>query len=168
MEAHHWALRHDTERGGFKELKGYGRSGYGMKVFPVTQDFGTEEDGPSLTYRFYLEKGGDYNIEGWSAPVNSVQDKRPLRLAVEAGGVRQTAEVIPADFRAGDPGDKRWCQGVLDQVRVTKVLAALPAGLQTLTLCALEAGLVAERILVYPADKKLPQSYLGPQESFRV
>ena len=168
MEAHHFALRHDVARGGFKELKGYGRSGYGMKVFPVTQDFGPEEDAPSLTYRFYLEKGGDYNIEVWSAPVNSVQDKRPLRFAVEAGGVRQTVEVITADFRAGDPGDPRWCQGVLDQVRVTKVKAVLPGGLQTLTLDALEAGLVAERILVFPAEKKLPQSYLGPQESFRV
>lgn len=166
MEANHWALRHDTSRGGFRELKGYGRSGYGMKVFPVTEDFAQGEDAPSLNYRFWLEKAGDYRIEVWSAPVNSVCDKRPLHFGLEIGGIKDMLEAVSADFRAGDPGDAAWCQGVLDQVRVTGRRVHLEQGLQTLTISALEAGLVLERILVYPEDNPPQESYLGPMESY--
>ena len=168
MEANHWALRHDTARGGFRELKGYGRSGYGMKVFPVTEDFEQGEDAPSLTYRFYLEKADNYRIEVWSAPVNSVRDKRPLRFGLQAGGVNGILEAVSAGFRAGDPGDSAWCQGVLDQIRVTGMEVHLEQGLQSVTVSALEAGLVVERILVYPKGRPPRESYLGPVESFYI
>ena len=38
--------------------------------------------------------------------------------------------------------------------------------MQTLTIGALEAGVVLERVLIYPEKQKYKPSYLGPQESY--
>jgi hypothetical protein len=75
---------------------------------------------------------------------------------------------VPADFRAGSPGDHRWCQGVLDNIRVTKTKITLEAGVQKIIIGALEAGLILEKILIYKKNSEPKKSYLGPPESFYV
>jgi len=167
INANHFCAKKDVSKGGFKELKNYGRTGCGMKVFPVTSDFNENEEKPSLTYRFLIEKDGEYTIEVWTTPVNSVQNKRPLRCQLETGkGEKQIIVTVPDDFRAGSPGDSRWCQGVLDNIRVTKASFNFEKGVQEITVSALEAGLVLERIIIYPKNNPPFKSYLGPLESY--
>ncbi|WP_461247356.1 glycosyl hydrolase 115 family protein [Treponema sp. R6D11] len=167
INANHFCGKKDAPKGGFAELKNYGRSGCGMKVFPVTSDFTENEEKPSLTYRFLLEKSGDYTVEVWTTPVNSVQNKRPLRCQLETSkGEKQIIVTVPDDFRAGSPSDARWCQGVLDNIRITKALFNFDKGVQEISVSALEAGLVLERIIIYPKNKPPLKSYLGPLESF--
>jgi len=146
----------------FVELNPYGRSGAGMKVYPTTIDFTETDDKPELTYRFLTPADGNYTIEVWTTPTNSVQNKRPLRFMLNNTAIT----AIPADFRAGSPGDKRWCQGVLDNIRVSKARLTLKKGVNEITIGALEAGLVLEKLLIY--TKAPPQSYLGPPESFHT
>lgn len=168
MEANHYAESHGTVKGQFVHLKGYGRSGEGMKVLPATANFTEEEDKPALTYRFLAQKEGNYVVELWTAPVNSLENARPLRAVLENGeGSKETVEILDCNFRAGDHRDAKWCEGVLNQVRVTKAELSFDAGVQELTISALEAGLVLERILIYPADCEPQISYLGPEESWQ-
>jgi hypothetical protein len=75
---------------------------------------------------------------------------------------------VPQDFKAGDPSDKRWCDGVLNNIRISKAFFTFEKGINEITISALEAGLIIERILIYQKNKKLPKSYLGPKESFFV
>jgi len=168
INANHFCDKKDVPKGAFTELKNYGRSGCGMKVFPVTSDFSEKEEKPSLTYRFLIEKSGDYNVEIWTTPVNSVQNKRPLRCQVESTGEKQILTTVPDDFRAGNPSDERWCQGVLDNIRITKTLFKFEKGVQEITVSALEAGFILERIIIYPNNNPPLKSYLGPTESFIV
>jgi hypothetical protein len=167
INANHFCGKKDVPKGGFIELKNYGRTGCGMKVFPVTSDFEEKEEKPSLTYRFVIEKSGDYAVETWTTPVNSVQNKRPLRCQLESSnGEKQIIVTVPEDFRAGNPSDERWCQGVLDNIRINKTSFKFEKGVQEITVSALEAGLVLERIVIYPKDNPPLKSYLGPLESF--
>jgi len=104
INANHFCGKKDVSKGGFTELKNYGRTGCGMKVFPVTSDFNENEEKPSLTYRFLIEKSGEYTIEVWTTPVNSVQNKRPLRCQLETSkGEKRIIVTVPDDFRAGSP-----------------------------------------------------------------
>ncbi len=169
MEAHHYCARKDTMKGAFYELDGYGRSGHGMKVFPVTAHFAETEDAPALSYRFLAMEEGQYQVEVWVSPTNSVQGGMPLRFTLEAtDGIKQIVNVLPADFKAGDWDDLRWSQGVLDQIRIVRTMVNCTKGIQTITIGALEPGLILERILVYRQENEPNRSYLGPVESCRT
>jgi hypothetical protein len=170
MEANHFCGKKDAPVSGFAagfiELKNYGRSGAGMKVFPATADFCERDEKPSLTYRFLIEEPGNYTAEIWMTPANSVQNKRPLRFMLTAQGAQQIITAVPADFMAGSFSDKRWSRGVLDQIRVCKASLTFEKGVREITIGALEAALVLERVLIYRDGRPPLESYLGPPESF--
>ena len=75
-------------------------------------------------------------------------------------------ELLPADFRAGESSDGRWAMGVLNQERRCSVVLPLTCGVQELTIGALEPGLVLEKIWIHKSSVTLPDSYLGPTESY--
>ena len=166
MEANHFCAKKDTQAGSFLELENYGRSGAGMKVFPTTANFGEQDEKPSLSFRFLIEETGNYTAEIWLTPTNSVQNKRPLRFALASQGKTQVITAVPSDFNAGSPSDRRWCEGVLDQIRVSKASLSLEKGVQEISIGALEAALVLERVLIYKEGGGPLESYLGPKESF--
>jgi hypothetical protein len=167
MEANHFCRKKDVSKGGFIELKNYGRSGCAMKVFPVTADFNEGEEKPILTYRFLIENPGSYIVEIWTTPANSIKYKRPLRFQLESSqGEKQIVVTVPEDFRAGNNSEVRWCQGVLDNIRISKTSLTFEKGVQEISIGALEAGLVLERILLYRKNNPPLQSYLGPPESY--
>jgi len=162
MESNQFCDKKDTATSSFAELKNYGRSGAGMKVFPTIASFIERDEKPSLTYRFLIEESGSYTAEIWLTPTNSVQNKRPLRFALTSSGAQQIITAVPADFMAGSPTDERWCKGVLDQIRICKASLPLEKGVREIAISALEAGLVLERVLVYREGKAPLESYLGP------
>jgi len=179
MEANQFCGKKDTARGSFLELKNYGRSGAGMKVFPTTVGFIETDEKPSLAYRFLVEEAGAYMVEIWTTPTNSVQNKRPLRFVLgqhpctaDSRGLAQSSApaqsrqqvltAVPADFMAGSPSDQRWCQGVLNQIRICRASLTFESGVREISIGALEAGLVIERVLIYRVGAAPLESYLGP------
>lgn len=166
MDAKHFAEKETAGEAEFRVLEGYGIYGSGVKVFPVTASFAEAGERPRLIYQFLLEQGGCYRIELLAAPTNSPVPGKALRLLVSLEGTGAKAvELVGEGFRAGDHRDEDWCRGVLDQVRRTSVCFELEAGIQRLSIGAMEAGVVLERIRIYPADRELPESYLGPEET---
>ena len=169
MEANHYAGKEDVADGAFELLKDYGRSGNGMKVFPSTLDFTREDTKPRLTYSFVIPKEGDYRVELWTTPTNSLKSRRPLQVEVTTGdGQCKVLEILSANYRGGENSDGQWCQGVMEQIRKTATELHFTEGIQNLSIGAMEAGMVLERILIYPKDMRLKDSYLGPKESFYV
>lgn len=167
MDAAHFAGKQMVDMVSFQEIDGYGRYGSGMKVFPVTANFSGKKERPRLTYRFFIEEEGEYCVELLAAPTNPSVNNGTLSLTLEAGGKSKVVTLVYSDFRSGDTRDAKWCQGVLDQVRVASSVIKFKKGVQEITVGALEAGVVLERIRIYKASAKLPKSYLGPKESWQ-
>ena len=165
IPANNFCKKKDAASAGFKELKNYGRSGVGMKVFPTTACFTENDDAPTLSYRFNVDQGGAYTAEVWTTPTNSVQNKRPLRFSFESSQGRQIITAVPADFMAGNTSDQRWCEGVLNNIRISKIPLTLKEGVQEISIGALEANLVLEKILIYREGREPLASYLGPSIS---
>ena len=163
MDACHYFQAAAVSEGAFVSLPHYGRSENGMKVFPPTAAFKPGSEAPSLTYSFLVEEAGSHVVEVWSTPANPVANRQPLSFTLN--GDVQTA--APADFLPYHT-DARWCQGVLDNIRKTSAVVDFEAGVQTITLGALEPGLVLERIFIYKPEHTPAPSYLGPQESYRT
>ena len=167
MEARHFANNKPAGGGTFTLLEGYGRSKSGMKVLPSTLDFTMEEDRPELTYRFVVQEAGEYTVELWSSPVNSLQNRRPLHVAVAANdGPVKLLEVLSETYRGGENSDGTWCRGVIEQIRKTTTTLCFEEGTQSITVGALEAGYVLEKILLYKKDTPCKTSFLGPKESY--
>ena len=164
MDAEHYCRKKDAAKGSFKVISGYGKYGAGLKVFPSTADFGEEEDRPEVTYRFLIEEEGEYQVDIITSPFNSVVNHRSVNIMVQG---RKT-ELLPEDFRGGDYNDERWCAGVLNQERRRSVTLHFDKGVQELRLGAMEAGVVLERVLIHKPGTVLPNSYLGPEESYIV
>jgi hypothetical protein len=162
IPANRFCEKKDASAGRFMELKNYGRSGVGMKVFPTTACFTEHDDAPTLTYRFKIEAGGAYTAEVWTTPTNSVQNKRPLRFIFKNSQGKQVITAVPADFIAGSPSDERWCKGVLDNIRISKIPLTLEKGVQEISIGALEAALVLEKVLIFKEGRGPLPSYLGP------
>jgi hypothetical protein len=168
MEANHFCDKKDVKDGGFTELKNYGRSGTGMKVFPTTARFTPDSDKPSLSYRFLLEETGEYTVEIWTTPTNPVEFKRPLTFMLSGKKDRKIITAVDSDFVAGSPADKKWCQGVLDNIRICEASLTFDKGINEITIGAIDPALILERILIYKKGSTPPPSYLGPPESFHT
>lgn len=167
VNADHFACKRDVPGAGFEKLKGYGRYGAGMKVSPCTVSFDGEE-GPELTYRFLAETEGDYRVEFLTAPANPPVRGQEIRLCAKSGKETRIVTLIPPGYRAGESQDICWSRGVLDQIHVAEAVFFFEEGVQELTVGAMEAGTVLERIRIRPADQILPESYLGPEESWHT
>lgn len=163
MLAEHYSGSHEVPGGAFYRIPDYGKYGSGMKVAPSTAQFAPGEDAPSLTYTFYIEAAGDYTVELLTAPNNPIEIGSSVHMALKTREQAALVELIPADFRAGENSDPRWCRGVLDQIHSAVTTLHFDSGVQTLTVSALEPGVVLEKILIYQTPA--PASYLGPTES---
>lgn len=169
MDAAGYVRKKDTEKGGYRLIQGYGKYGSGVKVFPSTAAFAQEEEKPSLTWQFWIAQAGEYQVDLLVAPTNSVVSRQGMYVLVKNGaGEQRRAEITAPDFRAGESSDPRWAQGVLDQIRVCSVRLPFEAGLQQLTLEALEAGVVLEQIRIHSPQAQPQPSYMGPRTSLRV
>ncbi len=166
MEANHYAEKKDVNGVGFVLLEGHGRSGNGMKVLPSTAEFTPKGEKPELIYKFVIPEAGKYRVELWTSPVNSVVNNRALRVHLENGTQSKNLNVLNPGYRGGDYNDPKWSAAVMNQIHVVGSEMNFEEGPQFLSIGALEAGVVLERILIYPAGKKLKPSYLGPKESF--
>lgn len=166
--AKEFASKKDVEKGTFQAMEGYGKYGSGVKVFPSTSWFAVSEEKPELQYNFFVEAAGEYRIDLVLAPNNTVVNHGEVNVEVTVGEERRLINVLPVDFRAGEGSDIRWAEAVLKQERVVSCNAELAAGVNSLTLAALEPGTVFERVVIYSSNKKLPKAYLGPKEGYKV
>lgn len=165
IEAEHFCAHHDTADASFRVLPGLGRSGQAVKVYPTTAAFTPEGDAPSLTYRFFAETAGDHICEMWLTPTSPMQPGVPMRCTLSADGEKQVLTCVPADYRPGENSDPRWCAAMVSHIRRVKGHIRCRAGLNEVTVGALDANFSLERLLIYPAGHEMPQSYLGPAES---
>lgn len=166
VRAEHYCRKKDVAKGSFQKIGDYGKHGSGMKVFPCTAAFGEGEEKPELVYRLLIREAGEYRVELFTAPSNPLASGQSVNLLVRSGkGEQKKAEILPANFRAGDFNDGRWSAAALNQEHKTSVTLSFEEGVQELVIGALEAGTVLEKILVCREKTALPDSYLGPEET---
>ncbi len=163
----------------YVELEGYGRSGFGMKVFPGTASFALNEEAPALTYRFAMNSlGADVSAENtspattsgaetfiaeiWMAPTSPVAYKGAQRIALQVNDEeKQEIHILPDTYRAGDWRDPSWSKGVMDHIRKVRTEIQCNSQVNELTIYAMDPGVVLERIFIYAKDHAPKDSYLG-------
>lgn len=153
----------------FEELYDFGKYQSGIKAFPVTSSFDSKENAPSVTYELYSEEEKDCFLNLYTSPANPLIYGGKLSVEVSVNeGAGKLVEFTKAGYKGGEPGCIPWEQAVLNQEHVGSTEISLKTGLNKITVFAREAGMVLERLVVYPKDIERAVSYLGEKECIRV
>lgn len=168
MEAVHYAGKEGTGEAKWECLWRYGKTLGGVKVFPVTSCFSLQEEAPSIQYSVYAREAGRYTVYLLTAPANPVvyQGKMKVALAVNKGEYRALNTIPDEGYIPWLSPD--WAKGVLEQIHVTTAVVDLRAGVNTLSIKAMDPAVVLEKIVLVREGVEYPDSYLGPQESYRI
>ncbi len=151
----------------YRLLTNYGRTKDSVKAYPTTESFteeqATKHETAELTYLFEAAKDGQYGVVVYVAPTNPLYPGDAQRMALTANdGVTQIFTTLPDNFQAGNCHNREWNENVLDNIRQCKQIVTLKKGENRLTIGAVDAGVVVQKIVVYPLAKPLKESYLGP------
>ncbi len=166
IKANNYVRLVSGETGELKVIKDYGKTGFGLKAFPVTQDY-TLGSGPAAVYKVVVEKAGDYNLEVWSAPSNPLKPKGRLYFGTSINdGKVEKIPSVSSNFQGGDPESNEWSNGVLNQIHIKTIEIQLERGINEIAIYAVDAGFVLEGLLIYKKEIPPLPSYLGPNESW--
>lgn len=167
MEASHFQGKQDVEKGGFKVLRPYGRTGSAIKIYPVTADFMKEEKRPYVEYRFWAEEAGSYKLRLYMAATTPVtyDRKQYVGFSLNDGEVCivNTVREEEREFF----GSSQWHREALEQIKITESAVKCKQGVNTLRFLGMSPAIVLEKVLLYRDRISLPQSYLGPVESYK-
>ena len=145
----------------WQELPGFGETGSAITVFPVTAASNLNS-AAGLEYRMYLYDQGQFSMEVVLAPTLNFVPGRGLRFAVS---VDDDPRIIVDALEHNTQKD--WEEAVSDGVKKVSVpLSIAAAGYHTLTIWAVDPGVVLERIVL--SHGPILPSYLGPPESFHA
>ena len=173
IDAIHYADKnagtYEEETVEFKELYDFGKYQSGIKAFPVTAAFDSKENAPSVTYELFSEEEKECILKLYTSPANPLIYGGKLSMGVSVNGEVDKLVAFTEDgYKGGEPGCIPWEQAVLNQEHAGSTEIALKKGLNKITVSAREAGLVLERLVVYPKDMERDTSYLGEKECSRV
>ncbi len=167
MEAVHFSEKKDVSGGGFKVLLPYGRNGSAIKVFPSTADFKDKTKRPSVKYSFIALEDAEYELTFELAPTTPVsfEPVQYIAYSLNRGRIQCLNTVWQPDIPFF--GSRQWSKEAMDSVKKVTTKVKCSKGENTLTFYGMSPSIVLERILLVKEGVTLPESYLGPGESFR-
>lgn len=124
-------------------------------------------EAPYVKYSLLAGRTGIYKLELYLSARNPVRKGGRMRFAVSVNdGVPQELYAVSEQYYT-EWFHAEWAEGVLNHVRVVTAELPLREGKNDIFVYAGDPGVILEKLVLYPADTKLPDSYLGPAESCR-
>ncbi|MCR5031267.1 MAG: glycosyl hydrolase 115 family protein [Lachnospiraceae bacterium] len=166
MEAEHYSRKEDVPEGGFTLLSPYGRSGSAIKVFPSKADFTRKESRPYVEYRFFTTEEGPYDLTFELAPTTPVTFKPIQLLGYSLNGEEDKIVNTVKEPDLPFYPSVQWAVEAKENVKKVTVPVTCQKGDNTLRFYAVSPGIILERILLIKKGTTIPDSYLGPKESY--
>ena len=168
MMASHFQENHSADGAEFKTLEPYGRTGSSIKVYPVTANFENCANGdrPYVTYNFTATESTSYEMILYMSPTTPVcfESKHYIGYSINDEKMICVNTVHQPDrpfFLS-----RQWEEEAISNIKIVKETVNLKKGLNTLKLYAVSPQIMIEKIVLHKTTVPLPESYLGPKESF--
>lgn len=170
MEAPHFVRSSE-----FAVLDGYGKTLGAVKAIDTVASFSPDaNDAPFVEYAFALDQNFVKRTEGLMAfdvylnPSNPAYKDNKLQFTAEVNGVKILKDAVdPQSFAVGD-NQFPWGEDIPNSIRISTVYAECHAGLNSLKISPVTPNIVVEKIVIHEANKKMPESYLGAPETYRI
>lgn len=168
IAAEHFSEKRDVEGKGFRVISNLGREGAAVKSFPEMQFWPDASQAPYVKYSLLAEQTGSYKLSLYLSARNPVCKGGRMRFAVSANeDVPQTLYAVSGQYYT-EWFNTEWANGVLDHARIVTTELFLREGKNDIFVYAGDPGVILEKLVLYSADWELPDSYLGPPESYRL
>jgi len=122
-------------------INGFGYSNNAVTLFPFKHSYFNEEK-PSVSYEFEIEKTGDYEIEVHLIPTHANNFDHEIGIQID-GDKKQSFSINTKDR------DKTWKENVLRNSAIVKVPVSITAkGKHTINIEVNQTGIVLDYITV--------------------
>jgi hypothetical protein len=169
MEAEHFTRAVAGNGVTWEVIPDFGRTLSGVHPTPVTAASQTPGgSSPRLEYRVFLADTGTVSVHAYVSPTWDFRGGGGLRYAISFDDEAPQMVNIHADGSSTGvtDGNHAWEQGVANAIKVLVSEHRLPTpGEHILKYWMVDPGIVLQKLVVARGD--LPESYLGPPESFR-
>lgn len=166
MEADHYAAKGSARGAEFVRLSPYGRTGAGMKVYPTTADFMEAEERPWLEYHFTANKDGVYEAGFYMAPSTPVSHEQHLYIGTQINQGPVSLDNTVWDTSRAFFASPEWEAEAYNMVKRCRKKFECVKGVNILRFYHVSPNICLERIVLHAEEIVLPESYLGPTESF--
>ncbi len=133
-------------------------------------------EAPYLEYRFYVDEDDDYTFTAYTTPTNNIFKPSdwgyvPVELfygiQVDDNQIQNVNSLPDGKYisYAAD-GDNRWKDGIMNNIHVSASKEHVSAGVHTVRIYGMHAGLGLERLVI--SNKDIKESYLGPEKTFML
>ena len=168
IRAEHFCEKKDVDGAGFGIIDYLGREGAAIKAFPAMRTYPDAKTAPYVKYSMIAEQAGTYKLTLYLLTRNPAVKGGRMRFAMSVNdGAPQDMYAVSEQYYT-EWFHSEWADGVLDHARTVTVEVSLQKGKNDIYVYAGEPGVVLEKLVLYPADTTLPESYFGPEESYSV
>lgn len=144
IQANQFTSKKDTKNYQWKTIEGLGYSDDALTLFPFTQRYFQNEK-PSVSYEFKIEKSGEYEIEVRLLPTHSNNFDHKIGIQVDG----KSTEYFKINTK---DRDKTWKENVLRNSAIVKIPASnLSKGKHIVKIEVNQTGIVLDQLAVYPA-----------------
>lgn len=168
IRAEHFSEKKDMDGKGFAVIDYLGREGAAVKAFPPMERYADAKNAPYVKYAMIAEESGTYHLTISLLTRNPSVKGTRMRFAVSVGGGAPREVCAVSEQYYTEWTCKEWGDGVLDHARTVTTEVTLQKGRNDIYVYAGEPGVILEKLVLYPTKKELPESYLGPEESYWV
>jgi hypothetical protein len=169
MEAEHFTRAVAGKGIAWEVIPDFGRTLSGVHPTPVTAASQTPGGAsPHLEYRVFMMDTGAVSVHAFVSPTWDFRGGDGLRYAISLDDETPRVVNIHADGSSTGvtDGNKAWEQGVANAIKVlVSQHRVATTGAHVVKFWMVDSGLVLQKLVVARGD--LPESYLGPPESFR-
>lgn len=167
IEAEHFTRNTARDGARWQVIRGLGRSGDSVAVYPVTTASINRIDSivahaPRLEYDMTTSSAGQVEVRTYCLPTRRIHEGRGLRFAIAIDD--EQPQIV--DLNEDNEGP-RWSQNVLRNAAINTTKHRISAaGRHTLKVWMVDPGVVMDKIVVDAGGVK--DSYLGPPETLAV
>lgn len=141
IQANQFVAKKGANEYQWKTINGLGYSDNAITLFPLKQHYFKTEN-PSVSYKFEIEKAGDYEIEIHLLPTHS--NNFDHEIGVQTDGNKTRSFSINSKER-----DKTWKENVLRNSAIVKLPVSITnIGKHTITITVNQTGIVLDYITV--------------------
>ena len=166
---------HFVRNEGFEVLDGYGKTLGAVKAHEITKNFAPDSaSAPFVEYSFVMDKdfiektGGVMAFDFYLNPSNPAYKDNKLQFVAEVNGEKILKDAVDSEkFAVGD-NQFPWGEDIPNNIRIATIYAACHEGLNSLKVRPVTPNIVLEKIVIHEANTKMPRSYLGAPETYRI
>lgn len=160
IEAENFLRSTTADGSSWRVIKGLGKTGDSVSVFPTLARSFTNKLAPSLEYQIDIEKSGVFDAQFYLIPTQPLVPGHGLRIAFSIDDAEPQMVVVDSDTEVSS---RQWAQNILDETTIGSAKIQLTSGRHKLRIVAVDTGVVLDKIVL--ASGTLPESYFGPVET---